>query len=261
MSARSGSPKAPINSDTKRDLLERFIPLFSDYPTSHYKELPGSATWNIGVRGITMCLDKSRKSHPEEPRAVKPRRRAKITVRRGPRPHLRNRPASGPRGRSEWEWGRWAASHRPTRCVLAQACTRPALRARTEPEVSNRDVSSAMDMGPHTSEARSWSDTTLLRCGRQISVGRTRQQSSLEMSLGVASHRGITSGWLISYQGNRERDTPFTTPARTIASCSLGKYEAGLSCERGVGEAGTGPEESVQTAVEQPWPVAWPYRG
>ena len=223
MSAGSGSPKAPINSDTKRDLLERFIPPFSDYPTSHYKELPGSAIWNRGMRGITMCLDKSKKGPPEEPKAVKPWRRAKITVKRGPRPHLCNRPASGPRGRWEWEWGCWAAAHRPTCCMLAQPCTHPALRARTEPEVSNRDVSSLMDMGPHTSEARSWSDTTLLRCGRQMSVGRTRQQSSLGVSLGVASHRGITSGWLISYQGNQERDTPFTTPARTIASCSLGQ--------------------------------------
>lgn len=160
-SAGSGSPKAPINSDIKRDLLERFIPPFSDYPTSHYKELPGSTTWNRGMRGITLCLGKSKKGPPEEPKAVKPRRRGKITVKRA-KASLMHRPASGPRGRSEWEWGCWAASHRPTRCVLAQPCTCPALRARTEPEVSNRDVSSLMDMGPHTSEARSWGNTTPL---------------------------------------------------------------------------------------------------
>ena len=162
MSGGSSSPKASINSDTKRDLLERFIPPFSDYPTSHYKELPGSATRNRRMRGVTMGLGKSKKGPPEQPKAVKPRRRAKITVKRGPRPHLCNRPASGPRGGWEWEWGCRAASHRPTRCVLAQPCTCTALRPRTEPEVSNRDVSSLMDMGHYTSEARSWSDTTPL---------------------------------------------------------------------------------------------------
>lgn len=162
MSAGSGSPKASINSDTKRDLLERFIPPFSDYPTSHYKELPGSATRNRRMRGVTMCLGKSKKGPPEQPKAVKPRRRARITVKRGPKPHLCNRPASGPRGRWEWEWGCRAASHRPTRCVLAQPCTRTALRPRTEPEISNRDARSLMDMGCYTSEARSWRDTTPL---------------------------------------------------------------------------------------------------
>lgn len=162
MSARSCSPKASNNSDTKRDLLERFIPPFSDYPTLHYKELPGSATRNRRMRGITMCLGKNKKGPPEQPKAVKPEIRAKITVKRGPRPHLCNRPASGPRGWWKWEWGCWAASHRPTCCVLAQLCTCPALRPRTEPEVSNRDVSSLMDMGPYTSEARSWSNTTPL---------------------------------------------------------------------------------------------------
>ena len=72
-------------------------------------------------------------------------------------------------------------------------------------EVSNRDVTGLTGgEGSYTSEARSWSNTPLFRGGRRVGwVG----------ECGELSITGkLTSGGIISYQGNQLRNTPFTLP-------------------------------------------------
>ena len=102
-----------------------------------------------------------------------------------------------------------------------KACTCWALRWKKEPRVSDGDISGLIGGGAYTSKARSWSDTPLC-------VADSRQDMVAIFAPGgngrLLDIGGMTSGWLISYQGNQQRSTPLTTPLiRAIGSWSRGQ--------------------------------------
>ena len=79
------------------------------------------------------------------------------------------------------------------------ACTCPALRTKKEePGVSKRDISGLMHWEAYMSEARSWSGTPLYAAD-------TGQEKAAGFTPGGREdyHGEMTSGGLISYQGNQ----------------------------------------------------------
>ena len=102
-----------------------------------------------------------------------------------------------------------------------KACVCPASRLKKEPGVSNRDINGLMDGGADLSEARSWSDTPAC----VADGGQDKAASYSPPRKGRLPVRGeLTSGGLISYQGNQQRGTPLTAPLiRTTTSCGPGQ--------------------------------------
>lgn len=95
-----------------------------------------------------------------------------------------------------------------------QGHTRPALRPKKGPRVSNRDVNGFMDGGAYVSEAM---PHVFGRVGsRQASL-----QGEGEIAI---CRKNLTSGWLISSQGNQQGGRPLTAPlVRTLTSWDLGQ--------------------------------------
>ena len=96
--------------------------------------------------------------------------------------------------------------------------------------VKNRDISDLTDGGAYPSEARSWSNTPLWE-----SEGKTWQQASLSGEGRLPVIGELTSGGLISYQGNQERGMPLTTPLmRNSTGWGLGQVCRKVSLVSGV---------------------------
>lgn len=113
----------------------------------------------------------------------------------------------------------WAAFGKPTR---PGAC--PALKMKKKSRVGNRDTNGLMRGGAYPPEARSWSGTpphhvwwTGARPWRQFSLSVMG-----EGRLPVIG--GILSGWLISCQGNQQRDTPLTASLITYYQLGPGAF-------------------------------------
>ena len=75
-------------------------------------------------------------------------------------------------------------------------CACPASTLKKEPRVSNRDISGLMDEGTYTSEAKSWSNE-----GQDKMIVFAPGKEGKKGRLPVIDE--LTSGVLISYQGNR----------------------------------------------------------
>ena len=70
------------------------------------------------------------------------------------------------------------------------------------------------------SEARSWNDTSpCVAVSGQDTVAVFAPQGKSRLPV----IGGITAGWLISYQGNQQRDTPLTTPLISYPNWGLGQ--------------------------------------
>ena len=89
------------------------------------------------------------------------------------------------------------------------ACACPASRQKSEPGVSKRDIHGSVARGAYTSEARPWSDTPrwAANCRQDTVVAFTPKGKGSGPFIG-----GISSGCLISYQGNQRRGRPLTAP-------------------------------------------------
>lgn len=93
-----------------------------------------------------------------------------------------------------------------------QALYLPSLKTEAS-TVSDRDISGLTDGGSYTFEARSWSDTPRRAADSSWQDGGTWQESSLPREGADLPVIGeLTSGGLISYQGNQQRGTPLTAP-------------------------------------------------
>lgn len=82
------------------------------------------------------------------------------------------------------------------------------------------------------------------------------RQASLQGEGEIAiCRKNLTSGWLISSQGNQQGGRPLTAPlVRTLTSWDLGRTAGRQSCEQTVGKAGTGGTGDVERARDQsPW--------
>ena len=103
-----------------------------------------------------------------------------------------------------------------------------------------------MDGGADLSEGRSWSDTPASVVD-MAAVFSPRRKGRLPV-------RGeLTSGGLISYQGNQQRGTPLTAPlVIIITSWDLGQVGRSVLCLRHRGSkhwSGRGCTESKRTAI------------
>ena len=140
-----------------------------------------------------------------------------------------------------------AAPHRPTRPVLTQ------LQAEERGWIQLQRHQRLMGGGAYVSAARSWSNTPL--CAAEDKQD-TAAVFSLSRDCGLWEE--LTSGGLISYQGNHQRGIPLPAPLmRTIISWGLGaSAQEGQSGAQRAGEAGIGPAGHVQITRDSH--VGWP---